>query len=81
MNKADVARCQLGTALHLFLQDVDPVSVHCLACGGGEIAGWLAQTASGENFATRVGEALPELEAKKISCELGIGMPSSTQPR
>lgn len=33
--KAAVARRQLGTALALFLDDSDPISVHCLACGGG----------------------------------------------
>jgi hypothetical protein len=64
MIKADVARSQLGTALHLFLQDVDPVSVHCLARGGGEIAEWLAQKARGENFATRVRETLSEPDEK-----------------
>jgi hypothetical protein len=36
--KLAIARRQLGTALALFLEDKDPVSVHCLACGGGEIA-------------------------------------------
>lgn len=41
--KADVARRQLGTALHLWLADLDPVSVHVLACGGCEIAEALAQ--------------------------------------
>jgi hypothetical protein len=66
MNKAEAARCQLGTALHLFLQDKDPVSVHCLACGGGEVAEWLAQTASGENFAAHVRETFPELAATKL---------------
>jgi hypothetical protein len=43
LTKAEVARRQLGTALSLFLDDSDPVSVHCLACGGGEIAEQLAQ--------------------------------------
>jgi hypothetical protein len=31
------ARRQLGTALALYLQDADPVSVHCLAGGGCEL--------------------------------------------
>jgi hypothetical protein len=52
MDKAEVGRRQLGTALHLFLTDLDPVSVHCLACGGAEVAGWLARDASRENFET-----------------------------
>jgi hypothetical protein len=60
MDKAEVARRQLGTALHLFLHDMDPVSVHCLACGGGEIAQWLAEAASGASFETHVRETFPD---------------------
>lgn len=40
--KLAAARRQIGTALALYLDDKDPVSVHCLACGGGEIAYRLA---------------------------------------
>ncbi|CAA0086835.1 Uncharacterised protein [Starkeya nomas] len=39
-----VARMQIGTALHLFLNDMNPVSVHVLACAGCEILGGLAKT-------------------------------------
>lgn len=42
ITKQELARRQLGTALQLFLDDADPVSVHCLACGGSEIADTLA---------------------------------------
>ena len=49
--KVEVARRQLGTALALYLDDQDPVSVHCLACGGGEIADFLAQEVGGVAFA------------------------------
>jgi hypothetical protein len=38
LDKAQIARRQLGTALALFIEDLDPVSVHTLACAGGEIA-------------------------------------------
>ena len=38
LSKLEIARRQLGTALALYLQDSDPVSVHCLVCGGCEIA-------------------------------------------
>ena len=38
LTKAQVARRQLGTALSLYIDNLDPVSVHVLACGGGEIA-------------------------------------------
>ena len=42
LTKAEIARRQLGTALDLYLAGKDPVSVHCLACGGCEIAEHLA---------------------------------------
>lgn len=35
--KLAVARCQLGTATQLFIDDKDPVSVQVLACGASEI--------------------------------------------
>ena len=35
--KIEAARRQLGTALDLFIRDQDPVSVHCLVCGGCEV--------------------------------------------
>lgn len=41
--KIEVARRQLGTALELFLQDLDPISVHCLACGAAEIIDFYAE--------------------------------------
>lgn len=41
--KADVARRQLGTALHLWLADLDSVSVQVLASGGCEVAEALAK--------------------------------------
>lgn len=66
MDKIEVARRQLGTALYLFLRGMDPVSVHCLACGGGEIAGWLAHRTTGENFEAHALATIPELEAGKI---------------
>jgi hypothetical protein len=43
LTKAQVARRQLGTALELFLDDLDPISVHVLACAGGEIAEHLSR--------------------------------------
>jgi hypothetical protein len=50
MDKMEVARRQLGTALALFLDDRDSASVHCLACGGGEIAEHLSRKAGVEPF-------------------------------
>ena len=35
--KLQIGRAQLATALDLFICDKDPISVHCLACGGAEV--------------------------------------------
>jgi hypothetical protein len=35
--KIEIARRQLGMATHLYLPDLDPVSVHCLANAGCEL--------------------------------------------
>jgi hypothetical protein len=36
LHKTQIARRQLGTALALFLEDCDPVSVHTLASAGDD---------------------------------------------
>lgn len=41
--KLAAARRQLGTATQMFLDDLDPISVHCLACGGAEVCEGLAE--------------------------------------
>jgi hypothetical protein len=43
MDKAEVARRLLGTALDLFLRRQDPVAVHTLAMAGSKVAEWLAE--------------------------------------
>lgn len=53
LDKNEVARRQLGTALALFIEDFDPVSVHTLACAGGEVAEHLARKAGAEPFGSR----------------------------
>ena len=45
LDKTQVARRHLGTALVLFLDDLDPVSVHSLACAGCEVAEHLTRKA------------------------------------
>lgn len=50
VDKADVARRHLGTALALYLDDVDPVSVHTLACAGAEVAEALSEIAGSNPF-------------------------------
>ena len=50
MDKIEVARRQLGTALSLYLDDHDPVSVQVLASAGMEIAHHLSVKASAHPF-------------------------------
>ena len=42
-----------GLALALFLEDLDPIVVHVLACSAGEVAEYLAVKASGQPFTAR----------------------------
>jgi hypothetical protein len=53
LDKTHVARRQLGAALALFLEDLDPIVVHALACTAGEVAEYLAVKASGQPFTAR----------------------------
>jgi hypothetical protein len=66
MDKVEVARRQLGTALHMFLHEQDPVSIHCLALGGGEIAEWLAEKAGAQPFKNHILETFPDLKIVDI---------------
>lgn len=50
MEKLEVARRQLGTALALFLQDLDPVSVHSLTSAACELLEHLAVKAGKKPF-------------------------------
>jgi hypothetical protein len=66
LDKAQVARRQLATALALFIDDLDPVSVHTLACAGGEIAESLTDYAGGQPFASHARATFPDLDLKEI---------------
>src|SRR5262245_48778562 len=66
LDKTEIARRQLGTALTLFLQDSDPVSVHTLACAGCEIAEYLTRKAGAEPFSTHALLTFPDLNIGKI---------------
>jgi hypothetical protein len=66
MDKAEVARRQLGTALDMWLRGQDPVSVHCLAMAGGEVAEWLAEKAGGKPFKNHILHTFPDLNIKGI---------------
>ena len=65
--KAEVARRQLGTALSLFIEDCDPVSVHSLACAGGEIADALAKRTGKTAFAEHAMQCNPQLTPKQLA--------------
>src|SRR5262245_14136594 len=62
LDKTEIARRQLGTALMLFLEDSDPVSVHTLACAGCEIAEYLTHKAGEKPFSTHVLLTFPDLD-------------------
>jgi hypothetical protein len=66
LDKAQVARRHLGTALALFLDDLDPVSVHTLACAGCEVAEHLTRKAGAEPFSTHALATFPDLDLRKI---------------
>lgn len=64
--KAEIARRQIGTALALFIADDDPVSVHCLACGGGELADYLAKAAGETAFSQHALNEFPEMKRNEL---------------
>jgi hypothetical protein len=66
LDKTQVARRHLGTALALFLEDCDPVSVHTLACAGCEVAEHLTRKAGKEPFSTHALATFPSLDIGKI---------------
>jgi hypothetical protein len=60
------ARRQLGTALSIYLQDLDPVSVHCLAGGGCELIEYYAKKAGGEPFTSHVLKTFPDMDIRQV---------------
>lgn len=64
--KLEIARAQLGTALHHFLKDEDPFSVQALACGGYEILEGLVEAAGNSTFSTHIMETIPDIDSGKI---------------
>jgi hypothetical protein len=69
LDKTEIARRQLGSALALFLEDSDPVSVHTLACAGCQIAEHLTRKAGEEPFSTHALLIFPDLESGDIRRE------------
>ena len=66
LDKTEIARRQLGTALALFLEDSDPVSVHTLACAGCEIAEYLTDKAGEKPFSTHALATFLDLKIGEI---------------
>src|ERR1700674_5099585 len=66
LTKLDVARHQLGTALELFIRDRDPIAVHCLACGGGELIDAIADVENVQPMTTHMLETIPDLDIKEL---------------
>ena len=53
-------------ALELFVRDKDPISIQCLACGGGEVMEGLAETQGDEPFAMQILKTQPEMDRKAV---------------
>jgi hypothetical protein len=66
LNKLDVGRHQLGTALDLFIRNRDPIAVQCLACGGGELIEGIATINDLRPFSSHILETVPEIDIKRI---------------
>jgi hypothetical protein len=64
--KIQVARAQLMTALDLFVRDKDAISVHCFACGGGEVIEGIAEANDAAIFATHILKPQPNMDRKNI---------------
>jgi hypothetical protein len=64
--KIESARRQLGTALDLYLRDLDPVSVHCVANGGCELIEFYAKKAGGQPFTSHVLKTWPDLDMPSL---------------
>jgi hypothetical protein len=67
MTKDEVARRQLGAALDMYLRGQDPVSVHCLAMAGCEIAEWLVEDAGAQAFKTHILKNIPDTNIRADS--------------
>lgn len=64
--KIEAARRQLGTALALYLQDRDPVSVHCLAASATELVEHFAKTAGRAPFLFQILAQNPQAKLQDL---------------
>ena len=66
LTKIDAARSQLATAINLFFDDVDPISVHSLACASAEILETICRKNGKQTFFAHMRESNPKFTSKKI---------------
>jgi hypothetical protein len=66
MKEIKLDKIKVATALALFIDDLDPVSVHTLACAGGEVAEHLTHKAGAKPFSSHALATFPDLEIKDI---------------
>lgn len=66
LTHSKIARRLLGTATQLFIDDLDPVSVHCLACSAAEHASQMSYANSGRTFNNLVLDTHPNKTLKDI---------------
>jgi hypothetical protein len=65
-SREEIVRRQLGVATQLFIDNLDPISIHCLACSTAEHASFLAQQAGSKTFNKHILETFPDRVLKEI---------------
>ena len=65
-SRQEIVRRQLGVAMQLFLDDLDPISIHCLASSAAENASLLAKAKSGHTLNDHILYTFPHRQLKDI---------------
>jgi hypothetical protein len=65
-SREEIVRRQLGVATQLFIDDLDPVSIHCLVSSAAENASLLAKNTSCPTFNDHIQATFPEKSLKDI---------------
>jgi hypothetical protein len=65
--KIAVARAQLGTALSLYLDDKDPISVHSLAAGAAELLFGIGEQISVATISRHILETNPDMKVSELT--------------
>ena len=66
LKRTEIVRRLLGTATQLFIDDLDPVSVHCLACSAAEHASFLISEKKSNSFNTHILKTFPGKSLKDV---------------